>query len=262
MDTWMDIDVIHVSDSFYAIVYDGKITTVNISNDGMNVSLVDEDNILILQSSGVNSVDILHVKERTYAVALDYNTIGKLFTLRIGKNGELANSIDNFLFFGDTNGVSLVHSPGASYGIITSNEDADCYITTMNISFTETSRLIIGKKRMGFLDDFCYRLWANGSHVFGSICNESIVEKTLSVSLGSGWNYIILTYNETSGMNLTRKTVSDESYAHTNWFGLVRISTMELEIGRYNCIMDEVAIYNKALSYQDILNNFNRQPLS
>ena len=66
------------------------------------------------------------------------------------------------------------------------------------------------------------------------------------------WNHIVLKYNE-SGIKLFdnfENNISDD------YKGEIAISDESLIIGGYNCIMDEVAIYNKAIPELDIYHNY------
>ncbi len=83
--------IIPVSGNIYAIIYhdsnsDGNIRTVNISDDGTSISLVDT---YIYNSGVVRGGNILHISGTTYALAYREGGVGYVTTITIENNGTI-----------------------------------------------------------------------------------------------------------------------------------------------------------------------------
>jgi hypothetical protein len=258
-DTYcVDPKIIQVNGNIFAIVYRssdgtsyiGKIKTGNISDVGIIA-----DNTLdnmIFDSMRCEHPNIIHIGGRVFAVVYRGNTAdGWLKSFRIGNNGNISDTIDEGEYF-DTYCLNpeIIHVNGDTYAIVYGGVYGhyyyDMYLKTVEIKLEETTRYVVVKEG-------AYSLRANATKVFATISNDGGGLQELNVTILEGWNHIVLTYNLSSGMRLYRNATEEASGAH---IGDIAQSTNDLIIGGYNCILDEVIIYSKALKQSDIDKRF------
>jgi hypothetical protein len=248
-------DIIPVNGDVYAIAYtdsdyDGFLKTVRIADDGqITDSVIDT---LEFDTASCLTPDIIHINGSVYAIAYrDLYGNGFLITLRIGHNGNITETKDDELRFETyyCNDPRIIHIHENVYAIAytgSTSYETNCIVRTVEINLTGTARGIL------FKND-AYGIYANSTTAFATINDQMIFAELNS----SGFNHVALTYNRTAssdqmklyinGTLQTTFTLSDEISTNTN----------DLIIGELNSIIDEITIWSKALSPDEILDCFN-----
>jgi hypothetical protein len=258
-------DIIHIADNIFSIVYksntNGIITTVEISDTGyisnMNIdSLLFEDNLC-------NLPDVIHMKDDIYLIAYESDQQdGYVTVINIKTNGSIS---DNIITKIKINTGKTYH--GAEPDIIRVSDVvyAIAFRSGSKSGSPHEGHLITG--RLSLYDDSnfsnnpylnralykkdSYGIYVNKTHIAANIGNNFV---NLEISVPEYWNHVVLTYD---GLNivvyLNGAQIISESYDS----GLVR-NTNDILIGNlfYGSI-DEVAIYDRALTEPDVQNHYN-----
>jgi hypothetical protein len=103
-----------------------------------------------------------------------------------------------------------------------------------------------------------YGIGANTTTAFASINNQ-----TISGAISSGWNHITLTYDKNAGGTDEMKLyVNGVQTATKDYSTAISTNTNNLWVGDlFNGTIDEVAIYNRALSATEIADHYKRGAL-
>jgi hypothetical protein len=251
-------EIINVYDKIYAIVYSretggGRLATVEIEDTGViTKNIIDTlrfDNQQPVGDDDGFNPHIIHIGEWVYAVVYrgEYNSYVK--TMRIGYSGDISDVNDDYLLF-DANGYEpqIIHINGDIYAIPYRGAGSNAEIKTVEIKCIEATwpRPIVYKNN-------AYGLQANSTTIYGYINSNSA-----SASLLSGFNYVVLTYNRSLASHQIKLYINSVLQSEVDETSLINNNANNLIMGQnYNCVLDEVTIWNVALSYDQILANYN-----
>lgn len=245
-------NIINVTADVYGIAYtgpsnDGYVKTVRIDNNGMIVGGVIDT--LEFDTSHGYRPDIIHIKGRVYAIVhAGSGWDGYVKTLRIGENGDIANSLDgNYEFStGDSRECRIIHVNGSIFAIAYRNNYLDGMIRTVEIKYTPTVGYIIARSN-------CYRINANSTTVFAYI-NDMY----LTAPISSGFNYVVLTYDENAGGSDQMKLYINTTLVNwTTYSTSITTNNNNLYFGWLNSIVDEVTLWRSILTQSEINNHYN-----
>ncbi len=251
-------EIIHIYEKVHAIVYSretwgGYLATIEIADSGViTKNVLDSTRFDNRQPSGDTDCfdpHIIHIDDWVYAVVYRGQYDGYVKTLRIGDSGDISDVNDDYLLF-DVNGYEpqIIHIDGDIYAIPYSGSGSNAALKTVEIKPINATwpRPVVYKQG-------AYGLQSNGTRVFGYINS-----KTISASLPSEFNHVVLIYNHSLSTNqmklyvngVIQNQVDESSTINTNGNNLIMGS-------EYNCVLDEVTIWNIALTDAQILDNYN-----
>jgi hypothetical protein len=108
-------------------------------------------------------------------------------------------------------------------------------------------------------------IWAYSTNIIYSVRRNGAnnatrdIQSSVIANLATGWHYIVVTYNSSTGSVLYCDTIRVGSNAVTGF-----TSTLPFRIGRdgngadkFNGNVSQVSVYNRALSATEILQNYN-----
>ena len=251
-------EIVHISEKIYAIVYSretwgGYLATIEIEDSGViTKSVIDTFRFDNKQPDGDNDCfdpHIIHIDDWAYAVVYRGQYDGYVKTLRIGDSGDISDVNDDYLLF-DVNGYEpqIIHIDGDIYAIPFSGSGSNAALKTVEIKPINANwpRPVVYKED-------AYGLQSNGTTVFGHINS-----KTISAPLTSDFNHVVLIYNRSLSSNqmklyinsILKDQVDESSTINTNGNNLIMGD-------EYNFVLDEVTIWNIALTDAQILDNYN-----
>jgi len=126
--------------------------------------------------------------------------------------------------------------------------DAYGNITQSNNS-QSLNKTLVGKGRRA------YQLELHNGTIYGYLNNNSLVSNESSLyNLSQQWNHVVLTYNHTNvKLYLNKKEVASATFT-----GDISRSQENLIIGKnFSGIMDEIRIWNRSLSWEEINASYN-----
>ena len=189
---------------------------------------------------------IIHIGEWVYAMVYRGEYNGYVKTLRIGISGDISDVNDDYLLF-DGYGYEpqIIHIDGDIYAIPFRRYASNAKLVTIEIKTTPTIRNVVYKQN-------AYGLRANSTTIFGYINS-----KIISAPLSSGFNYVTLTYNRSLSSNQMKLYVDGVLQTEVTESSLINNNGNNLIMGEYNCVLDEVTIWNVAINDALILANYN-----
>jgi hypothetical protein len=248
-------DIINISNNVYAIVTShqnlgGYLTTIEIADTGIiTKNVLDSTRWDNRQPSGDDDCydpQIIHIGNWVYAIVYrgEYNSYIK--TLRIGSSGDISDVNDDYLMFdGDGFEPQIIHIDGDIYSIPFRGLGSNAKLITIEIKKIGTTRDVVYKQN-------AYGIRADETTIF-----THINSRILSTSLLSGFNYVVLTYNRSLSSNQIKLYINGVKKTETSETSPINSNGNNLIMGEYNCIIDEVTIWNVALTDAQILANYN-----
>ncbi|MBN2602607.1 MAG: type IV pilin [Candidatus Thermoplasmatota archaeon] len=245
--------IIHIENDVYAICYsgdseDGWIKTVRISGGGLiSTSIIDSYEF---ETSYAYPSDIVNVDTDIYAIVYrgpGYD--GYIKTIRIGPAGDIIDWVDDALEFetSDTYEPDMIQINGTIFAVAYGKDSVyDGYVKTIKITPKETPGWAIAKEGS-------YKIELNSTMVFGSINSN-----TLYANISSGFNHIVLTYDKDATDKQMKLYIDSKEVANKTLTDLITINSNDLIFGRFNCIIDEITIYDIALPQSTINDNYNK----
>jgi len=241
-------DVVHVSGDVYAVVYtgpdaDGWIVTVGIATDGtLAPAVIDR-----AEFDAVYCVtpDIARLARDVYAIAYGGpGSDGWLVTGTIADDGTIGDVVDTFEF--DTargTDECVFHVSGDVYGIAYCGPGYDGWLVTVEVL---TERGIVKSGSYGVdADTATVCAWVNDS--------------TLCAAASVGWNHVALVYDRNAGSAQQKLYVNGTLASTASFTDSVRVGTAPLVLGkRFSGKIDEVAIFDRALSPTEIADHYRR----
>lgn len=267
-------NIIHIQDTVYALAYSksvkgssyqisGYIQTMYISSDGTVIKKLDN----VTYTTASTSYDLAHsqfldhIYQDVYALIYTVPSSsgstykGYIGTFCIAPNGSIYRTVDNVIF-----AVQLALKANANilpcHTNIGNNIVALCYqgdyddgyIETVKITISDTSTIlknIISKAGS-------YAIMGNKT-VFSATLRTTGGDKTLTMPVHNGWNYLVLTYDHTNIKffnNLTNVSVLCNAD--------IQSSSTPLIFGGYSGIYDEFAVYRTHLRDDEIYDHYTK----
>ena len=251
-------EIVKVNNNIFAIIHSyqyagGYISTIEIADDGtITKTVIDSfrfDNKQPYGDDDCYTLDMIHIDDWVYGIVYrgEYNAYLK--TLKIGDLGDISDNNDDYLLF-DGNGYEpqILHLDGNFYGITYRGAGSNAEIKTVEISTINATwpRPVVNKEN-------AYGLKSDGILVFGCINSN-----TISAPLSSDFNYVVMTFNSSLSSYQLKLYIDSVLINQRNLSGTINVNGNNLIMGDdYNCIIDEVTLWNIELSDTQILTNYN-----
>jgi|GEM_PF-1405927 len=265
-------DIIHLAGTTYALAYSksvwvnpyqlsGNLLTLNISSNGTLIKKIDA-----VSYSTVNSnYDIAHrqyirhifmdVYALIYTVPSGSTARGYISTFCIAPTGSIYRTVSNVIFDfqlllkASTNLYpSCINITNDIIGICYQGDYDDGYLETVKITITDTSatlKNIISKSGS-------YAIKGNQT-IFSATLRTTSGDKTLTLPIKPGWNYLVLTYDHITIKffnNLTNVSMACNENI---------VSTANAVIfGGFSGIYDEFGIYKMHLRDDEIYDHYTK----
>ncbi|NOQ56065.1 MAG: DUF2341 domain-containing protein, partial [Nanohaloarchaea archaeon] len=128
------------------------------------------------------------------------------------------------------------------------------WIAILKYTPTEPSVLSVGTETsVAVSKTDAYGVGANTTTAFALINNQ-----TINASISSGWNYIVVTYDKDLGSDQQKLYVNGKLKTQGTLTDTININQNNFHIGDYfNCTIDEVKIWNRALTAEEINASYN-----
>jgi hypothetical protein len=265
-------DIIHIENTTYALAYSksvwvnpyqitGNLLTMSISPNGTVIKKIDA----VTYSTVNSNYDIAHcqyldriykdIYALIYTVPSGSTARGYIGTFCISTTGSIYRTVNNVIFDFQL-ALKTATNLLPSYTNITNNIIGVCYqgdyddgfIETIKITITDTSatlKNIISKSGS-------YTIKGNQT-VFTATLRTTSGDKTLTLPIKPGWNYLVLTYDHTKikfFTNLTNVSV----LCNEN----IVSSANPVIFGEFRGIYDEFAIYKMHLRDDEILDHYTK----
>jgi hypothetical protein len=265
-------DIIHIANTTYALVYSksvwvspyqitGNLLTLNISSNGTVIKKKDA----VTYSTVNSNYDVAHCQylDRIYkdVYALIYTipsgstARGYISTLCISTTGSIYRSVSNVIFDSSlalktsTNLLpSFTNITNNIIGLCYQGDYDDGYLETIQLTITDTSatlKNIISKSGS-------YAIKGNQT-VFTATLRTTSGDKTLTLPVKPGWNYLVLTYDHSTIKffnNLTNVSMVCAENIVSNSNPVI--------FGGFSGIYDEFAIYKMHLRDDEIIAHYNQ----
>ena len=247
-------DIINIYDTVYAIAFSyltngGYISTIEIADNGIiTKSVIDSfrfDNNVPSGDLHCYNPHIIHIDGRVYAIAYRGQNNGYVKTLRIGITGDITNANDDYISGSAGWDLQIIHLDGGNYAVPYRGSTYNAYISTIEIKLAPVIRNVVYKSS-------AYGLKANSTTIFGHING-----KIISAPLSAGFNHVVLTYNRSLSSNQMKLFVNGVLKTEDTYSSLINSNNNDLIMGQYNCVLDEVTIWNVPLDDATILEIYN-----
>jgi hypothetical protein len=265
-------DIIHIYNTTYALAYSksvwvnpyqisGTIQTFYISSNGTIIKKVDAVPFTVVNSNSdiAHSQFLDHIYQDVYAliytVPSGSTAKGYISSIRIATNGSIYRTVTNAIF-DFTLALKSAANILPSYTNITNDIVAVCYqgdyddgyIETVKITITDTSttlKNIISKSGS-------YAIQGNKT-VFKATLRTTLGDKTLTVPVHQGWNYLVLTYDHTR-IKFFNNLTNVSLLCNEN----IQSFATSLIFGEYSGIYDEFAVYKTHLRDDEIFDHYTK----
>jgi len=237
--------IINIDGDIYSIAYRGAggdafIKTIEISEDGqIGDSVIDE---YAHDTRAGNEPSIVTIGRNIYGIAYGGDrSDGYLSTIKIDNNGSIDKTRIDSLEFDTSKGLDadIIYIGDGVFAIAYAGSGNDGYLKTFEILDNK-----------GIFKGGAYGIDADNDAVYGMINNN-----TLNADASSGWAHIVMTYDLVKQRLYVNGMLESESNMTEN---IISIDD-ELMIGRYyNGTIDEIAIYNSALTNDAVLDRYRR----
>jgi len=247
-------DIINIYDNIYAIAFSyltngGYLSTIEIADNGIiTKSVIDYYRFDSNTPTGdyhCYNPQIIHIDGRVYAIAYRGQSNGYVKTLRIGITGDISDANDDYISGSNAWDLQIIHLKGDKYAVPYRESTYNAYISTIEIKLAPVIRNVVYKSS-------AYGLRANSTTIFGHING-----KIISAPLSSEFNHVVLTYNRSLSSNQMKLFVNGVLKTETTYSSLINSNGNHLYMGQYNCVLDEVTIWNVPLDDATILEIYN-----
>jgi len=244
-----------VSEHVFVVAYRnsnswGVAKTYNVSSNG-SIAWTGKSKIFEQTSELCFNPWIIYGEDDMYIIAYSTknNAKGYVITLRINPNGAIDPQLGlrkQFFVLGPNPAVCffpiIIRVGEQLYAISFTGANHQGYLIT----------IMIGPHGRGIYKGDSYLLFANTTSVEARI--NDVYLNYYDTSFGSGWNHFAVTYNGTSiCLYVNGNIVNEISYPNHR----IDLTRSPLFIGRFYCgYMDEVAIYDQALTQEQIHNHY------
>jgi hypothetical protein len=263
-------DIIHINNGIYALAYSksvwvnpyqisGYIQTMSISSNGTIIKKIDGVSFTVVNSNSdiAHSQFLDHIFRDIYALiyTTGSTTKGYISTFCIATNGSIYRTVTNAIF-----DFTLTLKSAAnilpSYTNITNNIVALCYqgdyddgyVETVKITITDTCttlKNIISKSGS-------YAIQGNKT-VFKATLRTTSGDKTLTLPVHQGWNYLVITYDHTR-IKFFNNLTNVSLLCNEN----IQSFATSLIFGGYSGIYDEFAVYKTHLRDDEIYDHYTK----
>jgi len=250
-----DPNLIRVSDHVYAIVYEnekkGVLKTINISHTGqINNTIIDH---WIFELNTCHDPNIINAGENVYVIAYEsQGHEGHLTTIEILTNGSILETKTSTHIFetGLCFEPNIIQVSTRVFAIAyRSQTPHKGVIMTIRLGEDATSSY-----KRGVYKEGSYGLYTNLTYAFAFINGKSI---NISGVVAEEWNHIALTYDR-NNITLYLNNVNVQNNILVPYDRYIKVNDNNLLFGHFfNGLIDEIAIYDKALSPEEILYHYN-----
>lgn len=254
--------LVHVSGNVFAVAYRnhlnyGIVKTFRVLSDG---TIVLTGSSMAFESTlNAYNPHIIHGEETMYIIAYSTGSTtqssaaGYIITVDIDSNGVI-NPMGSRLQFEVPDGITC-HYP------VIINVAEELYAISYTGPKAHTGYLItilIGPHGRGIYKGDAYQLFANMTMVEGYINNVYV--RYYNDSIGLYWHHYALTYDGLSiRLYMDGVLVNETSYPYHR----ILLTKSPLYFGRFYCgFIDEIAIYDKALTQEQIATHFMNPGMS
>lgn len=265
-------DIIHIENQTYAIAYSksisssnyqisGHILTVSISTDGTSIKKLDTTPFMTVSTS----YDYAHsqfinpvyrdVYTLIYTVPSGSTYKGYIGTFCIAPDGSIYRTVDNIVF--DTQ-LALQATRNILPCCLNITNDIvalcyqgnydDGYIETIKITISDTSSIL----KNIFSKAGCYEIKGNKT-TFVAVLKTTGGDKTLSLPIKQGWNYLALSYDHVR-IKFFNNVTNVSILCNEN----IKTSTNRLIFGGFRGIYDEFALYKMHLRDDEISDHYTQ----
>jgi hypothetical protein len=239
----------------------GYIQTFNISIDGTFISKIDVApfSSITAGSDFAHCQFLDHLYNDVYVLIYTYtsgaNVRGNIGTFCIAPNGAIYRTVGNVIFNAQL-GLKATNSILPCYMNITNNIVAVCYQGDYHDGYIETAKITItdttGTLKDIFVKAGSYAIRGNKT-VFRATLTTTSGDKTLTIPVRPGWNYLVFTYDHTAIKffnNLTNVSMlcSDN----------IQNSGTQLIFGGFPGLYDEFALYKTHLRDDEISSHYSK----
>ena len=256
--------LVQVSERAVAVAYrntsdNGIVKTFDISSDG---SITWTDNIMIFENtSNCFNPWIIHGKDDNFIIAYSTKNDAKgfVYRLKIDEYGliiPVENPRQQIRQQNTTINGQNIPNPEKVTNPIIIHISEELYAISYTGGVAHEGLLmtiLIGPHGRGIYKGESYQLFANLNMVEGYI-NHNYIYYYSNTSLGLNWHLFTLTYDGISiCLYLDGNKVNETSYP----LHRIDLTNAPLYFGRFYCgYIDEIAIYDKVLTQEQILNHF------
>ena len=265
-------DIIHIKNNIYALAYSksvrtsqywitGYLQTFNFSSNGTCIIKVDD----VSFTTSSSSYDVAHsqfikhlygdVYALVYTVPSGSSARGYIGTFCVSADGSIYRTVDNVIFDASlavNSGVcvlpSLINITNNIIGVCYQGDYDDGYIETAKITISDTSATL----KNIFSKTGSYAIKGNKT-VFTATLTTTSGDKTLTLPVHNGWNYLVLTYDHSSIKffnNLTNVSLICSAD--------IKSSSTSLIFGGFRGMYDEFALYKTHLKDDEIYDHFTQ----
>ena len=249
-----DPNIIHVNGSIFAVSYSvknsnyGDVSTFDIDNTGI-ISDTTIDQFRFEEEKCEDS-NMIHHGGNVYLIAFTSTTphTGYVKSLHIELDGNILESISPYYTYSEDQGYEphIIRINGEVYAIVFRGWSPHTgHLGTINPYDA------MDPSNSGIVKQGAYGIFANTTHAFGTINDQ-----TISYNISGGWHHIALTYDGNfitlfaNGSEIASQAYTEEINRNSNnlIFGSIFIGKI-----------DEIAIYDRVLLKDEILNHYLTQ---
>ncbi|MBU0661180.1 hypothetical protein KKG22_03295 [Patescibacteria group bacterium] len=243
-------DIIAISGDVYAISHqgsgsDGFIKTVTIDVNGQIGAEIDS---LEFDTDNTIMSSLVHMSDNNYAVFYTgNNNNGYLKVVEIENNGQIGNAVvDSYQFI--SNG-RYPYMLSLGNGLL-----LGAYTDVVNHGWVSTFSFGGGDVHIAIGKNNSYGFSLSSADVSAFI-NDSVVSSTLS----AGWNHIVLTYNKDEVADQQKLYINGVEVATGTYTQNIAVNNEDFVVGNgVVATFDEMALYSRVLSAQEILDRYRR----
>jgi len=251
-DACDDPNIIHISDDVYAVAYSyhgenfGDLVTFEIANDGQINAIIDS---LLFDHNKCQDPNIIHAWGNIYLMAYTSNSphVGQVISVEIAANGQIADTVICEYPYAASVGYepNITRLSDNVYAVVFRGKTPHIgYVGSIRAGENLISAYVRGISKVG-----AYGIYSNTTTAFASIN-----DKTISGAISPGWNHIVLTYDVSN----IRLYANGSEIASMPYNATINRTANNLLFGHlFYGIIDEVAIYNRALTAAEVLNHYN-----
>ena len=163
--------------------------------------------------------------------------------------GDIADTVIDTLEFDTTDGSTpdIIHISNNVYTVAYTGPGGDGFLKTVEIITSLAANGVITKTD-------AYSIGASESSAFGIINGQ-----TISTTISSGWNHIVLTYDNNAGSDQQKLYINGILEASETLTDPINTNANNFLIGdSYEGLIDEAVVYSRVLSPTEVLDHYKR----